>query len=75
MFLPEAQRKRWRKHIAFGRLSGIGTRFGTERPLVRIQSPRPLFPPDPAKQRSETVGNDRTLTETNGIVNGSRTEA
>ena len=53
-------------------------RFGTERPLVRIQSPRPFFPAKTLKQAQKcpvATGHFRALYATNRDGNGIGTES
>ena len=78
MAVTESRRNQNAESASSTVIRRFGPRFGTERPLVRIQSPRPTFlanPHDTACTLSDPIGRGRALSVSDRDGNGSRTES
>ena len=73
MTLPESRRNPNAQCNHSGAIRTVDARFGTERPLVRIQSPRPFslaIPQYCARKASDPIGPFRALSVSGRGVNG-----
>ena len=73
MTITESRRNHCRESRDSGGVFESVARFGTERPVVQIHSPRPLFswfPRNSAERASDPSGRVRFLTVTDGDGNG-----